>query len=109
SFETSGMIAGCCVMSEDAFRTAIPLGKDRDCPSKSKKKCAFRVEGRHGRADGHGCRPNSLSSSSMEGMLPRNFSGKLSASRYSEMPMGLLMSRTAYSATNHSLVLQRMM
>jgi hypothetical protein len=52
--------------------------------------------------------PNSLSNSSMVGRLPFNFSGRLSASRYSDMPMGLLISRSAYSATKRSRVLHRM-
>ena len=34
--------------------------------------------------------PSSLSNSSMVGKLPCSFSGRLSANRYSEMPIGLL-------------------
>ena len=49
--------------------------------------------------------PISLSNSSIVGRLPFNFSGRLSASRYSDIPMGLLMSRSAYSAMKRSRVL----
>jgi hypothetical protein len=38
--------------------------------------------------------PSSLSNSSTVGRLPFHFSGRLSASRYSDMPMGLLISRS---------------
>jgi hypothetical protein len=34
-FETSGMIAACCVMFEDMFRTAIPLNASPSGPSSS--------------------------------------------------------------------------
>jgi len=50
---------------------------------------------------------SSLSISSIVGSVPFNFSGRAAASWYSEIPIGLETSRSAYSATNRSRVLQR--
>src|SRR5260370_13380773 len=46
--ETSGMIARRMLRHvRKHVRDCNSFGKDRDCPSKSKKKCPFWVEGRH--------------------------------------------------------------
>jgi nicotinamidase-related amidase len=87
-----------------ATRFAITFG-DQSPGRESKERC-------YGAVDSHSdsfteAAPNSLSNSSIVGRLLFNFSGRLSASRYSDMPMGLLMSRKVYSAMKRSRVLHR--